>query len=1123
MAIQFVLGAGGTGKTRYLCEKMINSSLEKDHKPIIFLLPEQSNMAAEQDMVRNHPNGGTMDISILSFARLAYELVDKENIYTGDILDDFGKSMLIMKVLKNHEKELSYYNSMIEKPGFIDEVKSIISEFYQYQINDVVTDTLLEKLTVDKSLYHKISDIKLIIRYFEEEMGKTYMVAEQLLSVVSEHIADSALLKGAEVYFDGFTGFTPAQYDIIEKMMKVCDNLYFSFTIDGDAVRDNAYSEHGLFAFVKQSVERIIKMAADNNITVLPHIELDNNYRFEGAGELLHLERNLFRFPVKKYSGVDDNGVKVVMAPDGEREIKCIGRLIQQYILENGYHYRDIAIITGNLEETSGEWQRIFLQMNIPCFIDINEPMRHNPIVDIITSFIDLFDKDYSYDSVFSFLKTGILKLDVRDIYALENHALKYGIRGGSQWKRSFDNKYKGSAKVEAARKTFMDSVSEYETVFSKSHTYAREYIETLYRFADDNNIGEMLWNEALEYEKQGELRKAKAYRGIYDKFISVLDKTMELFGDEDITRSVFKDILLTGIADMSLGVIPQALDQVIVGDVERTRFHHVKLLIAAGANEGVLPKLREGTGLITDKDREQIKSCDVVIGPDSKERFYISQYYMYMQLTQASKHLVISYRTSDDKGGELAPAYFIKWIKQMFPDKESESAEVILNNNKPMTRDDMLAEFAKVVAEEAFNDSSLYRILYDNDGKSVADIISGYLYMNQPGALNENIALRLYGRDMIHTVSKLETFSECEYKFFLQYGLKLAKREEYKIEVNHVGTILHEVMEKFFHSIKIGELTLPITEKVIDTKVKELTLDAANNINPTIFESSNRMEHQLKVMMRIAKRSVINLCRHLEQGEMKPSYFEKYFSPEDKLSYIHMALNDGVSMDIRGIIDRVDIKETEDSVYVKVIDYKSGEKDIDFVKIIDGKQLQLAVYMSVMLEYLGREYPGKKIIPTGMFYYRLADMIVEGDNEDKIQAERVKKSRLTGLANSDYECLEYMDHRTGLVTPVAYTAKGEFSSKNAHLTNTKELNAISAYTKDKMIEIGEKIIRGQIDMKPQKGSISSPCNYCDFRNVCQFEPGLGGNSYGFASQLTKDEARQAIMDRYSNKGGEEA
>ena len=1123
MAVRFIIGASGTGKTRFIYDEMIRKSMDQDHAPIIFMLPEQSNMIAEQDMVELHPQGGTMDISILSFTRLAFMVFDKESIYTGDVLDDYGKSMLVRKVLSEHTEELAYYGNMTEKEGFVSEIKSVISELYQYGITVDKLAKILENISPDISLYHKLSDIRIILQAFEEEMGSTFMVAEQVLSLLAEHVEESGMLRGAEVYFDGFTGFTPVQYEVIKHMMGWCGNLYFSITIDEKSFLDNSYSRFGLFGIGKETIEYLSRLASDNNVMVLPHITLSDNRRINGDDELKHFGNNIFRFPVHEMPTVNNDvvnnltGVNIIEADDTLNEILTIGRLVQYYVRELGFRYRDIAILTGDLDDNIEAWNQIMRQLEIPFFADCNEKLMNNRIALIVSAVIELFENDFSFDSVFAYLKTELTGIDIEDIYLLENYALSHGIRGYSRWSKPFKGNTKNLSKINEIRKNFIDSIAEFYPVLSKKEGTAEEYIVCLYSFLSRYQLGESLWKQADELEEEGDLRQSMAYRKAYEKLLAVMDKTVDVLGKQVVSRNTLAEIIYTGLSDMRLGVIPSTLDEVVIGDMERTRFHNVKVLFVAGANEGLLPKPVGSGGIISDTDRKKLMDMDVILSPDSARAYYIQQFYLYMQMTQASDKLIISYRKSDRRGNALNASFFVKYVIQMFPNKEVISSDHVVSLLFPVTVKDMDYELAKTFSKEEFVDASILKLLLEKDPDNTKIILDGYLYMNRPGALNEAVAKRIYGRRMLHSVSRLESFAACQYQFFLQYGLHLSKPEEYKVENNHIGTILHAVMERFFTEVNEGKIVLPAAKEVIDIKVKELAIDAAKEINDTIFESSFRMEHSMNVIIRIAQRSIDNLLRHLEQGEMKPEYFEKEFSYKDDISYIHMDIDDETQMYINGVIDRVDIKETDDAVYVKVIDYKSGYKDIDFVKVSEGKQLQLAVYLSVMLEYLKKQYPDKKIIPVGMCYFQLADKVVEGYLEDEVEKDRVKSSRMSGLVNSDDNCLEMLDHKTGSTVPVSYKNNKELSANNSHVVTGDEMLAISEFTRNKMIEFGKEIIRGQIDMKPQKGEISSPCNYCDFKSVCRFEAGLGGNAYGIGSQLGKAEAKALVIGKLSS------
>ena len=1113
MAVQFILGASGTGKTTYIYEQMIEKSQEDGHEPIIFMLPEQANMAAEKNMVSIHPRGGTMEISILSFTRLAFQVFDELNVHTNDILDDYGKSMLIMKLLKEHEGELSYYGTMIGKQGFVDEMKSILSEFYQYQITEAVLEQVISSLSPDKSLFHKLSDLKLLLHAFNEAMQDSYMVTEQILSLLRDVAHESKLLQKAQIYFDGFTGFTPVQYGVIEELMKLGCNLYFSFTMDEELFGENGYSEQGLFALGKQSVDRLCKLARDNNVAVLPHIGFAKNQRQQGREGLLYLERQVFRFPVKPFGKFSEE-LQFLVAKNQEEEAAFIAGTIQEYVRKGGYRYSDFAVITGDLQTESEIWKRNMEMYKVPYFLDYSEPMAHNPVAGIVELLLEIFHSDFSYESIFALLKTGFFDIEAEQIYKLENYVIKYGVKRYDWWNNPFKGGVKGLREINATREAVMNVLEPAATILGKKRAYAKEYIQAVHDFMLTNRIAEQLHKQSLLLEQRGMIREAKAYSQVYDKFISVLDKTMDILGEEMIERDVLMEMLAAGIHDMHLGIIPSTLDQVVIGDMERTRLHHVKILFVAGLNEGILPKSMSGTGILADRDRRQLKDMQVSLAPDSREEMFLQQFYFYLQVTQPSEKLVLSYREEDAVGSAMRPSYFIDRIAAVFPFNQCKKCASLREKRVPVTGEVLISDFTKRLAENRIEDAGILQVMREQYPDDFEKILQGYFYENNESMLNKTIARALYGEHMVHSVSRLETYAGCAYQFFLRYGLKLQKREEYTIETNHIGTILHAVMENFFTWVRDESIDLnTFDRKERDAKVEAFTRDAAREENETIFDSSFRNRHRLDVLIRIALRSIENLCNHLKQGDMRPAYFEEQFSPDKKLSYINMILSEGVRMEMSGIVDRVDIKETEDTVYVKVIDYKSGAKDIDYIKMYEGRQLQLTVYMNVMLELLKREYPDKKIVPTGMYYFHIYDPIIEESDESQLEKKRVESSRLTGLVNIDEESRNLMDGKTGLVTPVRYKKDGDLDSRNASLVTEDELEAISHFVRQKMIDIGNDMIAGNISMNPEKGELSSPCNLCDYQSVCRFEPGLGGNAYKIAPQMSKAQAKELIVN----------
>lgn len=1115
MGVQLILGAGGTGKTNYLYQQMIRTSMAEGHPPVLFILPEQANLTAEQDMVRLHPNGGTMDISILSFTRLAFQVFDELNVQTEDLLDDYGKSMLVMKVMRQHRKELPYYGAMLQKNGFVQEVKSILSEFYQYQVTDQALEQVIGQLEPSGSLYHKIQDLRVIRREFDAALKGSYMVTEQILSRLKEVAGSSRLLRGAEIYFDGFTGFTPVQYDLLGELMKVAGGLYFSFTVDAELFGKNTYGGKGLFRLAGEAADKLMQMAGDQGVKVLPHVDLTHNFRLEKSEELLHLERQIFRYPVKPY-GKKTQRIRLVNAEDAVQEIDYVAETIRTCVMEQGYRYRDFAVIVPDLADRAAVWKQKLRGHRIPFFLDETEPLGHNPMAELLSAVGELYRTDFSFDSVFSLLKTGFLgyganRLSPEQIYELENYALKYGIRGYGRWAGSFKGSWPGLKKINESREKFIGQTAELSETFRYQKAAAKQYIQALYQFMEGLNMAGQLEWRAGRLEAQGRLQEAATYRQVYGRWIEVLDKTMDLLGEEELDREHFMEILMTGIGEIRLGVIPSTLDQVVVGDLERTRLSHVRVIFVAGMNEGLIPKKTSGQGLLLDRDRVRLHALHLALAPDTRDVLFDQQYYWYLQVTQASESVYLISRRFGEKQEMLPSSPYVNRLMSIFPELSVEDAGEFVGSYLPATPAELTGRFVEELKQPGA-DASVLDMMEQHLPKQTREILDGYLYDNRPQMLDPELAGPLYGKGT-QSVSRLETYAGCAYRYFLQYGLELSKREEYRVETTQIGTILHGVLEQFFKDCrKAGTDPAALKEEELDRLAQELTARVAEEVSPTVFDSSSRLKHQRDVLARIASRTLRNLCGHLKKGDLKPELIEYKFQPEKGLPYTRVELPEGMSMELTGAVDRVDIRERDGRVYFRVIDYKSGSKDIAFDQICEGKQLQLTVYMSVIQEYLGKLYPGKEILPAGMFYYHVQDPVVSGEDEESLEQLRTRESRLAGLANREDACLELLDGRTGEVVPVKYNKDGSLAAANKALVSTEELAQISAYVRGCMAGTGAEIFRGNIAMNPEKGSLQSPCGFCDFQNVCRFEPGLGGNQYRVREQMTEKEAREKVL-----------
>lgn len=1120
MAIQFLLGRSGAGKTTEILNRIIAESISCPDNLYYLIVPEQYTLEAQRDIVTMHPNGGTMNIDAIGFNRLAYRIFDELNVNPGDVLQDFGKSMLIKKILLDKQEELLVYGSYIDKLGFVDEMKSMMSELFQYGVKRNKIESVLEDLDLvsEKNTGNKLKDINLIYEEFEKYMSGGYIVAEQMTELLTGYIKDSNIVKNSFFFFDGFTGFTPVQLMLIKELMIYAKGLIFSFTIDTDDISITNIKEHELFYMTKTAIKELSTMAGEAKVEILPNIVIDDasHHRFCNNREIDFLERQLFRYPYKKYNNSLHN-VAVVSCDNAREEIYYMADRIRTLINE-GYRYKDIAIVSGDISESARYYNQIMSEYDIPVFIDSNVLMKSNPCSEIIRGIIDMYAKDFSYDSVFRFLKTGMTDIDTDSIEYLENYALKRGLRGYSSWNREVPEYFEINSErnLEEIRKQFMEMLVDITPVFRDKNSTVKDYVEALYAFLIKIDIPHKLAHKSAKLNDDGKFDEGNAYSQIMVKVVDLFDKVVQLLSDENMSVKEFGDIIDTGLSEIEIGIVPPTVDRVLVGDITRSRLNHVKVLFLAGVNEGIIPKAAKQGKILVDSDRANLEKHGIVLAPSDRINAYVEQFYLYMNITKPSDRLYISYRKTgkDDKGAR--PSYLISRIMNIFPRLEVESFN--MEEEKLYTDRAILRYIVRDIRDNGIEgvSSELYKLIKEHGyDKELDNILSGSNYCNTATSLTKETLMLLYGNSLIQSVSRLETFANCKYAYFLKYELGLKERDKYDIDIRHVGSILHQVMEKVFNNVKntMGNDWEHLAEDVRSEMVQSAVCEAASQYGGSFFDDYARNNYMLTLLTNMAQHSVEVLQKHLCCGYMKPGMIEKVFnSDKDDISEYIFNLKNDMKLILNGKIDRVDTYEKNGKVYIKVIDYKSSSKDLALEKILSGLQLQLCVYAGVAYELEKKMYPDKDVKLGGLLYYSFDDPIIEAENLDiddesgefvcnqVVDGMKLDSAKLKGYVNSDEEVLSIMDNTLSIALPIKLDKNNSVKAAKNIFSEEKLLQLLK-HTRVSIKEIGEDIAAGSIDISPSKFGKETGCDYCNFRDICRFDTKYGGNSYNIISK----------------------
>lgn len=809
MALQFIMGPPGSGKSHYLYEKVTKASLEHPETNYIVLVPEQFTMQTQKDLVMASPRKGIMNVDVLSFGRLAHRIFEETGGNQRTVLDDVGKSFVLRKIAGDCEAELRVLGSNLKKTGYIGEVKSVISEFTQYDIQEETLEQMMEEVKDSSNLYYKLQDIKTIYHGFREYLREKYITGEELLDVLCTVVGESKILKDSVVVLDGFTGFTPVQNKLLRELFGVCKRVVITVTMEQ---KENPFSykhPYQLFALSKQMVTSLITIAKETKTDVEEPIYLYDRpiYRFRENTALAFLEAHLFRYSKEQYEKEQDR-IQVYCAKNPKEEVDFAAQKIRNLARTRGYRYREIAIIASDLNTYGNQIEKIFGEYQIPIFMDHKRSILLNSFVEYVRSLLAMVEQNFSYESVFRYLRTGLTGFSDEEIDIVENYVIALGIRGYKKWQEKWIRRARGMEETELERindikERFLIQVEDVTMVLKKRNKTVSEVTKALYDFLVKEELQKKVKEYEIRFGNDGELALEKEYGQVYRIVIELFDKFVELLGEEQIALKEYCELLDAGLEEAKVGVIPPSLDQVVAGDIERTRIKDIKAVFLLGANDMYILGKENAGGILSEHDRELFQKGGVVLAPGAKEKAFIQKFYLYLLMTKPSEQLYVTYSKVSADGKTLRPAYLIQDLRRMYKKMEIQDADC-QPDKKELTPKSGFAYLIEKLQKKHEGLGTEWQELYTwyrqnpKWRKKIEQIVEACFYEKPKDGLTTRTAQRLYGTILENSVTRLEKFSACAYAHFLSYGLNLREREEYTFQAIDLGNIFHSAIEHF-------------------------------------------------------------------------------------------------------------------------------------------------------------------------------------------------------------------------------------------------------------------------------------------------------------------------------------
>ncbi|MCL1845811.1 MAG: PD-(D/E)XK nuclease family protein [Defluviitaleaceae bacterium] len=978
--IQFVLGEPGTGKTTYVLREICEAVEADSRAPLYYLVPEQFSLQSERLLLSFGREGATR-VQVLSFNRLAHRLFSVLGGLPGKYADDLGKQMLLRRVLFEVADELEFYKSAVDKHGFIAELGRTITEMNHYCVG--AADLRDRAADSSPALAAKLRDIAVILQKYREAVAGRYLLTDDMPEILCQKLAavplgeNLPLLDGSFFWVDGFSGFTPQERQVLLHIFKRAAKITFTLTLlCGMGHKDE------ISPVPRETIEKVEAVAGSARAEILPHIYMKENFR----------HRRNERSPHAKGLATPE----IIASADKYGAVYAAAHRVLRLVHEKNYRFRDIAILCGDRAQYEKILQTVFDREKIPIFVDTEIDILSHPLTELVRAVTDIFVKNWSIESVFRFLKTRLAGIAPDTVDILENYALANGIKS-YRWKYEFFD-----AAAEEGRQMLIGALSvrqgdqkseathslevgfpPYDTV----KNYSKRVFEILYALRVPDTL--QSWFDA--HMQAGDPETARIHAQVWPKLCEVFDKLVEILGDERLSLKAFAETLDAGLLQVGLGRIPPTLDQVVLGDISRSRYPQIRAMIVLGANDGVLMPAPSQVGLFTDHERKLLNNSGIETGlegmrnsisyasgfeiaPENARRISEQNYNLHCALAQPSEKLIFIYAEGEN-GKPLRPAPILAKIRTMFPGLETTPAPVPV--------------------EDAAENSTFFAPV--------------------------TLAAPPCGSTIFTAATRLEAFARCPFAYYMDYILRARPRKYYEVQPTDLGKLFHEVIANFTKRGNFDGSREEISA-TIDTLVDALDLENS------IFYSTARNKYILDKVRQVAAASCHALCRQIKTGQYRPEMTEQ--------EILHnIELGEGRKLALSGRIDRVDFSAANQ---IQIIDYKSGAAKFSADEALKGVQLQLVLYMNALLKQ------HKNTTPGGIFYFPVGNPIIDA-NETLSDADRedalFKAFKMSGMeASADPAAFANFAHKVEEKVKELGTrmANGDISARPARFSNKK-------------------------------------------------------------------------------------
>lgn len=1075
--LKFVFGRSGYGKTEY-CFKEINRLVSGGQKDILLITPEQYNFTAEKKLLKLLGEGKINCVSNLSFTRLSNEVKRLYGTEPKPVLSKGAKAALMKRAVASVKEELVLFNKKTELASFIESLVDIYDEMRSCRAHSSDFKEVAER--VDKKvLADKLCDLNLILGAYENLIKDKYLDSADDLERLCKKLEETGYIKGKYVFIDGFNGFVANEFKVLEHIINNAAETVITLTTDSFA---NG-SDYDLFINVNKTASALLNIAKENSIPV-SQISLTENKRTDNK-YLRLCEKELY----------SPSGLTVEEKPDSvflysAKNITdecsytaiCIKKLLKQ-----GIRARDITVVCRDADKYSAELACAFKKYEIPFYDDERQDIRMQPLIVFVTYLLRCVMFSFRSDDVLSLAKTGLTALNGEDINSLENYIYLWNISGVKKWGNTFEGSTKGFTsemsesdrkrleKINESRGYLFDKINKFKSKIKGSNgaDISRAVYEALLSFGVNKNL-KNLAGELIDFGKNA---LAQEQERVWDLLMEILNDIAVVSGEEEISVTEYYELFTLMVGCEDLGVLPQGIDNVQFGQADRLRADNPKAVFVLGANEGEFPRAVSGGGLLSENDRIILSKNDFNLYSFGETLTFQEKYFAYMSTSIARERLYVSYIGNEKNA---APSLIVNSLTDLFKNIEIKASDCVDDIDRVQSSAsafELMAErfnenstFSASLKEYFKNDTRFnsVRLLCENDDISIT---------------NQNNAQRLFGKDMFLSASRLEDYFNCSFRYFCKFGLMAKPLEKADLNAMETGTIIHYVLENI-----ISELGSRSLGTARDVEIKVLVDKYLNKYFETELgntsELTSRFKYQFMRLSKMLYSVVSRLSEEFSQSEFEAKAFELKIDKDAEVKPQIINLENG-TVQIRGAVDRVDVLDKDGERYVRVVDYKSGNKDFKLSDVLHGLNLQMFVYLFTVCRDKSSELCG---IPAGILYMHASRSVFSlgrGSTGSELGSKIDKEFKMKGIVLYDesHDILKSMEKDLkGKYIPVK-EGKGGITGCFASF---EELGRISKKIDSLIAEMGNNLHKGLINQNPINGDgHKHTCEYCDYSYVC--------------------------------------